>query len=322
MAITRTFFLTLLCFWPVLAWSHDKIELRPLMKDYALSKVTERVYVVHGPQEMPNKHTEGFMNNPAFVLSGKGVVVIDPGSSVQIGLMLLEKIRSVTKAAVIAVFNTHVHGDHWLGNHAIQRAYPQAVIYAHPGMIKRLKAGEGQEWLNIMDQLTEGAVRGTEVVAPGKSVNHGDRVKLGDRTFRIHHTGKAHTDSDIMIEVMEERVIFLGDIVTNRRIQSARPQDMDIKGQIAAIDHALGTSAKYFIPGHGLSNGRDMVESTRGFMQALLTSVRKHFQAGLSDFEMNDKVKQDLSAYKDWRNFDRLGRVISFVYLQVEAEAF
>ncbi|MEK7304327.1 MAG: MBL fold metallo-hydrolase, partial [Pseudomonadota bacterium] len=108
-----------------------------IQADFPLTKLTERVYVIHGPNEIPNKANQGFMNNPGFVLTRKGVVVIDPGSSVQVGDMLLKKIASVTKDPIIAVFNTHIHGDHWLGNDAIHRAYPKAVIYAHPKMMEK-----------------------------------------------------------------------------------------------------------------------------------------------------------------------------------------
>ncbi len=63
-----------------------------IQADFPLTKLTERVYVIHGPNEIPNKQNQGFMNNPGFVLTRKGVVVIDPGSSIQVGDMLLKKI--------------------------------------------------------------------------------------------------------------------------------------------------------------------------------------------------------------------------------------
>ena len=43
----------------------------PIATDYPLAKITERVYVLHGPNEMPNKQNQGFMNNPGFVLTKK-----------------------------------------------------------------------------------------------------------------------------------------------------------------------------------------------------------------------------------------------------------
>jgi len=128
-------------------------EAPALKVDTPLARITERVYVLHGPNEEPEVHNKGFMNNPAFVITNKGVVVVDPGSSVQVGNMLLEKMAAVTKEPVVAVFNTHIHGDHWLGNDAIRRAYPQAVIYAHEGMIAAAPE-QGAVWSKMMDERT------------------------------------------------------------------------------------------------------------------------------------------------------------------------
>ena len=57
-------------------------------------KVSEHVYVIHGPLELPNESNEGFMNNPAFIIGEQGVVIVDPGSSVQVGEMVLGKIAA------------------------------------------------------------------------------------------------------------------------------------------------------------------------------------------------------------------------------------
>ncbi len=299
----------------------DADKAPPIKSDFAATKITDRIYVIHGPKEFPNKKNQGFMNNPGFVLVDKGVVVIDPGGSVQTGEMVLQKIAGVTKDPVIAVFNTHIHGDHWLGNHAIKAAFPKAVIYAHPKMIEKVKAGEGESWLKLLDDLTEGAIRGTKVVAPDIGIEGGETLKLRNLTFRVHHNGKAHTDADIMIEVVEEKAIFLGDNVVNKI--ATRMDDGNIKGQIAAIDLILKTPAKHYIPGHGQTGGREVAQRHQAYLKALHDSVRKYYDQGLSDFEMKPKVVKDLSAYKDWVRFDdEIGRAISLVYLQVEAEAF
>lgn len=285
-------------------------------------KLTEHVYVVHGPQAFPSAETRGFMNNPGFVLTEQGPVVIDPGSSVQIGDKVLQSIRRVTDKPVAAVFNTHVHGDHWLGNQAIRQAYPEVPIYAHQRMIERVEAGEGEEWVRLFEQLTEGATIGTRVVGPNIGLRGGETLEFGDMVLRIHHTGKAHSDTDIMIESPADSAIFLGDIVTNRRIQSARPADSDIRGQIDAVEYALNTDNRWFIPGHGLSGGREVAQQQLKFLQDLYASVKRHYEAGLADYEMLDPVRQDLAEYSDWYNFDELGRVLSNVYLKVEEETF
>ena len=171
----------------------SKNEGPAIERDFPLTKISARVYVIHGPNEDPNKNNQGFINNPGFVLTSKGVVVVDPGSSLQVGRMLLAKIAGITPAPVIAVFNTHIHGDHWLGNQAIRDAYPNVVIYAHPTMMAQAP-GEGEVWLKRMLELTANATLGTRLAPPNMGLDHGDKLRLGDVHFRLYHVALAHND--------------------------------------------------------------------------------------------------------------------------------
>ena len=300
--------------------SCSKTEGPALARDFPLTKISARVYVVHGLNEEPNKGNQGFINNPGFVLTSKGVVVIDPGSSVQIGRMLLAKIAGVTPAPVIAVFNTHIHGDHWLGNQAIHAAYPNAVIYAHPTMMAHAP-GEGAAWLKTMLRLTENATLGTRLTLPNMGLAHGDKLRLGDVHFRLYHVAQAHTDGDLMIEVVEEKVMFLGDIVVAERV--GRQDDGTFKANLAAIQMVLQSDAIHFVPGHGNSGGRVVPENYQAFLTDLYGAVKKYYAQGLSDFDMKDKVQADLARYNKWVLFDTgLGKLISLAYLEIEADSF
>ncbi|MGD8934650.1 MAG: hypothetical protein PVF35_07710, partial [Gammaproteobacteria bacterium] len=73
------------------------------IKGMSLTKVTDNVYVVTGIQAMPDKDNKGFISNSGIVVSDEGVVIIDTGGSLQIGEMLLNKIKEVTDKPVIAV---------------------------------------------------------------------------------------------------------------------------------------------------------------------------------------------------------------------------
>lgn len=289
-------------------------------KDYPITKISDRVYVIHGPNEPPTPANQGFMNNPGFVLTKKGVVVVDPGSSLQIGEMVLKKIATVTPNPVIAVFNTHVHGDHWLGNDAIRRAFPKAVIYAHPKMIAK-SAEAGAFWLKLLNRLTNDSVRGTESVPPNLGIENEETLSLDGLHFTALHTGTAHTDGDLMIEVAEEKVMFLGDNVVAGALR--RLDDGSFPGTIKACEVALRSGAKHFIPGHGPSGGREVVTTYRDFLKDLYRSVKKHRSQGLSDFEMKEKVVAELRAHRNWLNFDvEIGKLVSLAFLEAEREAF
>lgn len=293
----------------------------PAIPDYPAEKIADSVYVIHGPLTVPNPENQGFMNNPGIVITDAGVVVMDPGGTVQSGEMVLRCISKLTEKPVVAVFNSHIHGDHWLGNQAIKAAYPDAVIYAHPNMIADVEAGEGDNWVELMEQLTDGKSKGTTSVAPTRAVDHGDEIKIGKHTFRVHHYGQAHTKTDIMVEVVEPGVVFLGDNVLIGRVP--RIAEGDIKGNILACTEILKTDAKVFVPGHGKTGDHSVVDTMHTWFNTIYTTVERLYDEGLSDYEMKDEIAQSLDQYKDWIGYEeQLGKHISFSYLQVEAAEF
>ena len=302
--------------------AHDT-DIPASLEHYSFEQLTNNIHVVHGTQALPSLKTRGFMNNPAIITTKKGIIVIDPGSSEEIGKQLLEKIKTISDKPVIAVFNTHVHGDHWLGNHGIRSVYPHVPIYAHQRMIERVKEGEGEQWIKLFMGMTKKAIANTKVVAPNIGLKGGETLKLDGTTLKIHHTGHAHSDGDIMIEVVDDKGLFFGDIVAAKRVPNSDvPQDASFKGTINAIKLMLKGPSTLYIPGHGLSGGREVPEASLRFLVKLRESVTRYYNQGLSDFEMKEKVIKDLSEFKDWHNFKEMGRVIAYVYQEVENDNF
>lgn len=288
------------------------------VRDHAPVRVAPDTWVIHGPLGDPSVENKGFMNNPAFVVTGDGVVVIDPGSSVQAGRMVLRQIRKITDRPVTHVLNTHVHGDHWFGNHALHDAFPQAKIMAHPAMIRAAHDGVAARWLDIMDRLTQGFTRGTTPVIPTIPVVESHTFTAGGVEFRIHAPENAHSKTDIMIEVPGKSVLFLGDNVMNGRF--GQMNDGTFRGSIAACDRALAVPAKVFVPGHGKTGGREIVSAYRGYLAALFNTVKRELDADKQDYEMKDTVKAAVARYAKWIGFDiNLGPHISVAVQELEA---
>ena len=148
-------------------------------------------------------------------------------------------------------------------------------------------------------------------------------MSFGGTIFDIHHTGHAHTDHDIMVELKNARVLFAGDVIEHGRLVSSDvPRDFNAKGQIEAIEYALELPVDTFVPGHGVTGNREIALDALRFLRILYSSVKKHYEAGMLDYEMRDLVATNLKEFREWFNFKELGRMISFVYLQVEADAF
>ena len=291
------------------------------MDHYQASKVTQHVYVIHGPVETPNPENRGFMNNPAFIVADKGVIVVDPGSSHETGTMVLRNIKAVTDKPVTHIFNTHVHGDHWLANDIILKSYPDAIIYADPRMIKKARGGAAQEWLDMLEDLTAGATRGTKIAYPNSRAQDGQTLNIHNLNFRIHSVGIAHSDTDIMIELVDDSIMFTGDNVAYQRI--LRLDDGNFKDNIAACEKAISLGLKYYVPGHGPSGSVDLVKQQKQYLETLYREASRYYEDGLSDFEMKPRVVEALSEFKNWFGFDhQIGRHISLAVLEIEQSEF
>jgi glyoxylase-like metal-dependent hydrolase (beta-lactamase superfamily II) len=288
-----------------------------MVRDYPASQISPRTYVIHGPLGYPSVKNQGFMNNPAFVVTDHGVVVIDPGSSVQAGRMVLKQIRRVTAKPVTHVFDTHIHGDHWLGNQAMTEAFPNALLIGHPEMIRRLGQGAAAEWLGLMERATGGFTAGTRAAIPTQPADGGTVLKIDGLTFNIHAPGKAHSGTDIMIEFVEDSVLFAGDNLLNQRL--GRLDDGTFLGSIAALDYAAGLAVKHYVPGHGPTGGSEIVRGYRNYLAILYAETRRLYEKGLADYEMKGEIVAKLAAYRNWANFDdEVGRHISQAVLEIE----
>lgn len=300
------------------AWGSDPA--RAIRSDYPPTRLTSNVYVIHGPTEDPTPANQAFRNNPGIVLTKEGAVIIDPGSSVYVGEMVVRKVKTLTSKPIVAVFNTHAHGDHWLGNEGVKLAYPRAVIYAHPKMKAMPLKDEGRQWIKAFNDRSAGAATGTTPVGPDKAVNDGDVVTIGGTRFRVLHPGPAHSDHDLMIELPDEKVLFFGDVVRDGLLS---PFQASFKGNIAAIDRGLQTGATVFVPGHGRSGDATVAKAYRRFLETTREQVRVHYRNGLSDFEMKPKVAAALAPYRKWASLNEsLGPLVSAAYLEIEAEEF
>lgn len=293
----------------------------PAVTDYPAQEVADGVFVIHGPLGTPSEQNQGFMNNPAFIVTSTGVVVVDPGSSVQTGEMVLRQIRKVTDLPVKAVLNTHVHGDHWLGNDAINRAYPGVPIYGHPKMLEKIKQGAGQEWIDMLLQMTHQATAGTKIVGPNLQADHQDRVELAGLEVHFLYLPKAHSDTDLMIEIPSKSLIFLGDNAMMGRF--GRMSHGTLKGNIEALDLAMELSAIVYVPGHGPTGDISVPKTYQRYLQTLRDGVTSGMDDGSSDYEMKPKIVEALAEYRDWVDFDQfIGPHISQAYLELESESF
>ncbi len=281
--------------------------------------------MIFSPDGFPTPENRGMMSNVIFVVTSAGVVVIDSGASLQIGQMAIRMIRKVTDKPVVAVFNSHYHGDHWLGNHAFVKAYGQQLpIYALQSTIDKLKGAEGNLWRGLMERWTNQSTLGTEVVLPNTAVKHGQVIQIGDVTFRMHHYGNAHTPSDLCVEVVQDKLTAVGDIAMANRI--ANMDEGSYPGTFKYYQAlTAATGDQLWVPGHG-QGSQDLLKTYGEFMAGIWEPCLQAVKDGKSESEARSMVLKDVrvtSRAKTMQGFEgNIGKYISLAYLEAEKEAF
>ena len=304
--------------------AQDFIE-GPPVADIPAQKLSPHVWMIYSPDGFPTPENRGMMANVIFVVTTAGVVVIDSGASLQIGQMAIRMIRKVTDKPVVAVFNSHYHGDHWLGNHAFVKTYGDKLpIYALPSTIEKLKGAEGNLWRSLMERWTNQSTLGTQVVLPNSPVQQGQSIQIGDVTFRMHHYGTAHTPSDLCVEVVQDKVTAVGDIAMTNRIanmdEGSYPGTFKYYKSLEAA-----TGQQLWVPGHGQARP-DLLKTYGEFMAGIWEPCLKAVEDGKTEAEARAAVMKDprvAARAKSMQGFDgNIGKYVSLAYLEAEKVAF
>ena len=297
----------------------------PPVPDIAAQQISKRVWLIPAAEGFPTPENKGMMSNVTFVISSQGVIVLDSGASLQIGEMAIRMIRRVTPLPVIAVFNSHFHGDHWLGNHAFSKHFgPQLPIYALAQTIAQIQGIEGNAWRNLMERWTNQSTTGTQTVAPNRVVTPGQSIHFGDVEMRMHHYGQAHTHADLCVQVVPDAVTHVGDIAMGNRI--ANIEDGSYPGTLkyyAALKQNAGDQT--WLPGHG-GAAKDLLDSYGTFLSGIYDNCLSAVKDGASETEARARVLKDprvAGRSPSMQGFaSNIGKYISLAYLEAEKEAF
>ncbi|MDK9692783.1 MAG: MBL fold metallo-hydrolase [Sulfurimonas sp.] len=297
--------------------------------NFEFKKAHENVYIMHGPEREPSKENEGFMNNPAIIESKNGLIVIDPGGNYNVGKKILAEIEKVSKKPIIAVFNTHKHGDHWFANKNILEKYPDAPIYALTYMIEQVKDNSAETWYGILDRLT-GNLDGTKPFTfPTQGIENKQIVEVDGQKFIMRHFIGGHTDTDILIEHVNSNTLFIGDnLITNRF--GAFDESSSILENIKLLEKIMKQEEgfkKYalYVPGHGPS-GKDpkkTVEPFLTYLKIVAAGAEKAYKDGIESYEIKPEVHKQLKAYHKWDAYEgQMGKHLMKAYSEIEAKDF
>jgi glyoxylase-like metal-dependent hydrolase (beta-lactamase superfamily II) len=316
--IVRRVFLT---FLPILmacvlsagsAKAQDEIVLTP-------KQVAPRTWFFQGESGMASTQNKGFMSNAGFVVTADGVVVFDALGTPALGRAMLAAIRKITPQPVKRVIVSHYHADHFYGLAAFKDA--GAEIWAQRRAQVYLSSGQASERLaqRRLD-LFPWVDDKTRIVAPDVWLDGDTDFRLGGVTFQVLYAEGAHSPEDVMMYVVEERVLFAGDLIFAGRVPFVGTADS--RGWLKAMDKMIAVKPAIVVPGHGPAStdvARDLV-LTRDY----LVYLRETMGRAVADLDSFDDAyaRTDWSKYKGLPAFEQANRINAYgTYLLLEQEA-
>ncbi|OYY07678.1 MAG: MBL fold metallo-hydrolase, partial [Polynucleobacter sp. 35-46-11] len=235
-------------------------------------KVAPHTYFVQGRAELGSSENQNFISNAGFVVTPKGVVVIDALGSPTLAQKLIKEISKVTKQKIIAVVVTHYHADHVYGLQEFKKI--GAKIYAQ---------GEGRSYISsetAKQRLIASRVDfapwvndQTKLIAADTWIDKQLKLNIGGVEFLISRVGPAHAPEDLLVYIPSEGVLFAGDLVFRGRIPFVG--NADSKGWLKALDQFEKFNPKVVIPGHGPQsiNPIEDIRFTRDYLRYLRESM-------------------------------------------------
>ncbi len=319
-----TYALALLCTTP--AQAQDQIPINS-------KRLSDRVLLTWACD-----HFQG--TNLAVIVTKQGLVVIDPGlspSTVRRQRELIE--RELDRSDFLYLINTHTHNDHAFAN----EVFPEATVVGHgngvaalerevdqiPELLERLRRSSERysEWAaGTSPDSTEGKharegvaafgvgiadlEAGIEPRYPTVTFDHHHTLNMGDVRFELFDFTGLHSDSDMLILLPDERMLFTGDVFWGGQLPLLReemagefPRLLDTWKVILEVSPDLET----IVPGH--SDVPLTVDQFRGmyqYLSRLWTDVQAAKDAGtpLRTFLMRNVFKERYPEVADY-NFIR-----------------
>ncbi len=231
--------------------------------------------------------------NSGFVVTGKGVVVIDTQGPPELARLLREKITEVTGKPITHVINTHYHGDHAFGN----QYFDEGLIIAHENTARALVERDQGHRAMFRKFFGEESLKDLSLTLPEATFTGRMILRLEGRTMElIYAGGKAHTDGDIYAWLPEEKVLFAGDLIYNGRLPLLN--DGDMKGALKAIESIISTGAAAIVPGHGPVASKEDAAGYKRYLESLRSEVGRMMDEGMSREEVSKNIS--LPAYSSW----------------------
>jgi glyoxylase-like metal-dependent hydrolase (beta-lactamase superfamily II) len=263
----------------LLAASFDALAQASPRPPYATTKVegTDNVYIFRNGN-----------HQSMFVVTNDGVIATDPiayGRPTG-GQLYLDEIRKVTDKPVKYVIYSHHHFDHIAGGRAFKDA--GATFVAHRRARERLA------------QLAD-----PHTVLPDETVDDSRTITLGGTTLELRYLGLNHSDSNLVMRLPKERIVFVVDTIPVGQVPGRGMIDFHPLEAEEFIEKVIALDWDRLIPGHPGVNDRLGTKKGAADQLALLRTASAQMKPLAQSGKCWDDAEKEfkLTGYEGWPNY-------------------
>ncbi len=250
------------------------------------------------------------LNNTGFIVGRDAVLAIDGCFTERRTRWLLEAIRRHGGSKPVrALVNTHHHGDHTHGNRFF---LPGATIIGHT-LCRQAMLREGLAATRLFTEVDWGQI---DVAPP--SLTFDDRLDLwvDDLKLELIYVGPAHTTNDVVVWILERKVLFAGDIIFNGGTPFVLAGS--IAGSLEALARIERLGAETIVPGHGAVCGPELIADIRVYLTLVQDAAREGFAANTPPLDVAREM--DLGPFGGWLDGERLAANVHRAYSELRGE--
>ncbi len=204
----------------------------------------------------------GMGGNVGVLRTDAGTVIVDTMTLKYQGKRIRRVAEELTGKPVVAIINSHYHMDHTHGNPAFEAG------------MRVISTGRTLHHIKTVD--SDYFSGEAAALLPNQLFENRQSITVGNKTIELLPTGPGHTDGDLVVLFVEDKVMHTGDLYFNRLYPNI---DLEAGGSVvqwsAAIDQALQLPFDRIIPGHGEVSGRNEMLQFQQFMHQLAEVGRK-----------------------------------------------
>lgn len=251
-------------------------------------------------------------SNAGFINRGKGMVV-DTFQGLQYTWELKKFCVETSGHLPAYVVNTHSDADHTWGNQVFsastiimhKNASWEHFNYEPENFRTRFSIpnpGIGVKWL--LEQTGDLDITGVEWQDPDIYIEHDTTVMLGSTEVQLLNFAPSHSNSDLIIWLPKEKIMFVGDIVFESGGYVCYNAD-GMKLWLKAWERIVNDlKPDIIVPGHGGLCGVEEVKKSMGYWELILSEFDRLYT---DDISVMDIAKQiDITPYTAWLQPERL----------------